>query len=166
MNDLKDRLDAIGKDVDDPRRGLPEELFLFVSQLTPMVNVDLLIKNERQQTLLTWRDDGYCRPGWHIPGGIVRFKESLSRRIEQVAALELGASVRYAPQPLALHEIVHPTRAVRSHFISLLYSCTLLSSPDPQRAHHHGAPQVGSWAWHDGCPDDLIPVHDIYRPYF
>lgn len=165
MTALKDRLDALAAGLDDPRRGLPEELFLFVSRLTPLVNVDLLIKNEARQTLLTWRDDGYDRPGWHVPGGIVRYKESLAQRIAQVAAQELGASVSHGAAPLAMHEIVHPTRAVRGHFLSLLYACALTAPLADARRQRHPRPQPGEWAWHDGAPDDLMPVHDIYRPY-
>lgn len=165
MTALKEHLAALAAGIGDPCLGLPEDLFLFVSQLTPMVNVDLLIRNEQGQTLLTWRDDGYCRPGWHIPGGIVRYKESLAQRIEQVAVRELGASVSHVEVPLAIHEIVHPTRAVRGHFLSLLYACTLTSPLAASRRQRHALPQPGEWAWHDVCPDDLIPVHDIYRPF-
>lgn len=165
MSTLAERLAAIGGELDDPHRGLPEELFLFISRLTPLVNVDLLIKDAQGQILLTWRDDGYDGPGWHIPGGIVRYKESLAQRIAQVAHLELGATVSHAAAPLALHEIVHPTRPARGHFISLLYPCTLTSALDSDRAHRGGVPQAGAWAWFASCPDDLIPVHDIYRSY-
>ncbi len=43
--------------VENPTTGLPEDVFLFVSRITPLVNVDLLIKNELNHTLLTWRDE-------------------------------------------------------------------------------------------------------------
>ena len=54
----------------DAAIGLPEELFLYVSSITPLVNVDLLIKDDRGRALLTWRDDSYYGPDWHVPGGI------------------------------------------------------------------------------------------------
>ena len=45
----------------DPRAGgLPDELFLFVSRITPLVNVDLLIQDDRRHTLFTWRSDETC----------------------------------------------------------------------------------------------------------
>jgi colanic acid biosynthesis protein WcaH len=50
---IKQAIDTIDSLIGDPRRGLPEDLFLFASRITPMVNVDLLIKNERSQALLT-----------------------------------------------------------------------------------------------------------------
>ena len=60
----------------DPNGGLPEELFLFVSRLVPMVNVDLFISDDQGRVLLTWRDDEIFGAGWHIPGGMIRYKET------------------------------------------------------------------------------------------
>ena len=42
-----------------------------------------LVRNFKKEILLTWRG-GYYSPGWHIPGGIVRLRESLYDRIELV----------------------------------------------------------------------------------
>ena len=151
--------------VEDPRGGLPQEVFFLVSRLTPLVNVDLLIRNGRGQILLTWRADEFYGPGWHIPGGIVRFKESFARRIEVVARTELGASVRFDPDPLTVKVITHPTRDVRGHFVSLLYRCELLTSPDRNLECACGAPANGQWRWHDRCPEDLIRAQEVYRPH-
>jgi colanic acid biosynthesis protein WcaH len=127
--------------------------------------VDLLIKNEQKHTLLTWRDDGYYPPGWHIPGGIVRYKETISDRINAVAASELGAAIKFKKDPLAINEVIHPSRRVRGHFISLLYECTLISSLDKNLRYEKGIPKPGEWAWHDKCPNDIIPVHEMYRKF-
>ena len=90
-------IDALENLVVDSRQGLPEDLFLFVTRLTPMINVDLLIRDGEGRTLLTWRDDGYdYSPGWHIPGGIIRYKECRGERVQAVAQKELGTSVRSA----------------------------------------------------------------------
>ena len=59
----------------NPTKGLSEETFLLISQLTPMVNVELLIQDKNKGTLLTWRHDKFYGPAWHLPGGIIRFKE-------------------------------------------------------------------------------------------
>jgi colanic acid biosynthesis protein WcaH len=53
----------------NPAAGSPYELFLFISRLVPMVNVDLLIYDEEGRILLTWRDEEIHGVGWHIPGG-------------------------------------------------------------------------------------------------
>lgn len=145
------------------RQGLPLEIFHLVSSLTPMINVDLLIRNERGQTLLTWRSDEFYGPGWHVPGGIIRFKESAAQRIAAVATGELGCSVEAASAPLLMREITHPHRDIRGHFISLLYACILTSPPDAALKFCSGMPKNGEWMWHDRSPQDLIPVHEAYR---
>lgn len=163
--DMRQLIDALGALIDNPRQGLPEDVFLFVSRLTPMVNVDLLVKNSENETLLTWRDDAYYGPGWHVPGGIVRFKEPLANRIEIVARKELGTGVTFDPAPLAVNELMATGRDTRGHFISLLYACSLVDRPDPSLAYRSGEPRDGEWAWHAGCPANLIGQHEVYRKF-
>ena len=151
--------------IEDPNKGLHEDVFLLLSRITPLINVDLLIKNKCDQTLLTWRDDGYYPAGWHIPGGIIRYKETAAARISAVAVGELGATVEYLPTPLALNEIIHPSRKNRGHFISLLYSCFLTSPLNENIKFCGGVPTPGEWAWHDECPENIISVHEIYRKF-
>jgi len=159
---LGERLHALAGNA---RQGLPAPVFRLISSLTPLVNVDLLIRDDAGRTLLTWRADEFYGPGWHIPGGIVRFKESTASRIAAVAASELGCAVDTNPAPLALREITNPQRDVRGHFISLLFACRLASPPDPILKFGAGEPKNGEWMWHDRCPDRLIQVHQAYRPW-
>jgi ADP-ribose pyrophosphatase YjhB (NUDIX family) len=151
----------------DPRTGLPEDLFLFISRMTPLVNVDLLIQDDRRRTLLTWRSDEHHGAGWHVPGGIIRFQETAHHRIREVARLELGASIEFEPSPISVMESIspHQQKPDRSHFISLLYRCRLSSPLDPrlQAATHPPAP--GNWQWHAGSPPDLLAVHQMYRQF-
>jgi colanic acid biosynthesis protein WcaH len=162
---IKKIIDSLEFSIRDPSEGLSEDVFLLVSRITPLINVDLLIKNEQNYILLTWRDDGYYPPSWHVPGGIIRYKETISARINAVAASELGAAVRFKKGPLAINEVIHPSRKNRGHFISLLYECTLVSSLDENLMHKNGVPKAGEWSWHNKCPKDIIPVHDMYREF-
>lgn len=158
-------IDKLESHIENPLQGLPHDVFRFVTRLTPMINVDLLVKNAKNETLLTWRDDEFYGPGWHVPGGIVRFKEAVAARIGAVAASELGASVKFVNEPLALNEVMNATRDTRGHFISLLYDCVLISPPDPALAYKEGPVKHGQWAWHANCPDNLIKVHEMYRKF-
>jgi ADP-ribose pyrophosphatase YjhB (NUDIX family) len=150
----------------DSRQGLPLELFYFVSRLTPLVNVDLLIRNDRGEILLTWREDQFYK-GWHIPGGIIRFKETAAERIKAVGMSELGAAVEADPAPCEVHEKQNCQRDVRGHFISLLYTTRLISDLDHSRVCTDLAhPRNGQWAWHGPCPELLLPNHASYRHLF
>ncbi len=152
--------------VGNARDGLNKPLFLFISQLVPMVNVDLLIKNARGQTLLTWREDEFYGPGWHVPGGIIRFKELAETRIQKTAQAELGVSVIAAPNPVCVKEVMAKNRDVRGHFVSMLYPCTLVGELNAALAYQPDMPdQQGHWQWHDGCPENMIPQHHMYSAY-
>lgn len=163
--EIKKTIESLESTIENPSEGLPEDIFLFVSRITPIINVDLLIKNGQNHTLLTWRDDGYYPAGWHIPGGIVRYRETISKRINAVAATELAAKVKFKKSPLAINEVIHPSRRVRGHFISLLYECALISSLDKNLRYEKGTPKRGEWMWHSRCPDNIIPVHLMYRKF-
>lgn len=162
--DLHEHIAAIEAAVADPRQGLPDAVFALLTRLTPMANVDLLIRNDRRETLLTWRDDGLYR-GWHIPGGIIRYKERMAARVAAVARLELGAAVTIKGEPIAVNEVIHLERVVRGHFIAFLFECELDGRLDERLAYAGGAPVHGQWAWHGACPPDLIASHEMYRRF-
>lgn len=148
-----------------PHRGLPEPVFLLVSRLTPLVNVDLLIKDAMGRTLLTWRDDIYHGAGWHIPGGIIRSKETIRERIAAVARLELGCKVVFDSCPSAVNEYIVKTRPERGHFISFLYRCTLATQPARRLKYQEGTPRAGMYQFFRRAPKDLLKVHHLYRKY-
>jgi len=161
---LLQALKTIESRVKDPRYGLPEDIFLFVSRVTPLVNVDLLIKDTQGRTLLTWRDD-FCGRGWHIPGGIVRVRESLITRVKLVAITEMGAGVDVDPVPLMFNEIIHRRRVNRVHHIAFLFSCRLRKPPAEPLRCTSGKPKPNQWKWHDRAPRNLVTVQRVYKSF-
>ena len=152
-----------------PEDGLGKELFLQVSSLVPIVNVDLLVYNEKGQFLLTWRDDPHCGTGWHIPGGCIRFKETCAARINKVAELELGIKhILFEKEPIKVFEIInHEHRDIenqneRGHFITLVYKCFAPKgyTIDNQK---HNKDKVGYMKWFDHLPDDLLSIQSCYK---
>jgi ADP-ribose pyrophosphatase YjhB (NUDIX family) len=161
---ISEAITFLDHQVTNPTDGLPEELFLYISKTTPLINVDLLIKDEHGRTLLSWRDERYTGIGWHVPGGIIRFKETLVTRINKVAETEIGADVSFDPIPIAINEIIHPNQEIRGHFISLLYKCFLNGSFVPQNK-GLSKNENGYIFWHDSCPSQLFKFHEIYREF-
>lgn len=161
--DTNEAIKFLDKHIPNPSLGLPKEVFLFISRLTPMVNVDLLIKDEKGRILLSWRDDTFHEPGWHVPGGVVRFKEKLEKRIQKVAKTEIGTVVKFDPIPLAVNQIICDYNT-RGHFISLLYKCFLSSKFIPKNKGLKKSDN-GYLMWHDFSPIKLIKVHEMYRNY-
>jgi ADP-ribose pyrophosphatase YjhB (NUDIX family) len=162
---LSQLLDDAIELIPNAQTGLPEDLFYFVSQLTPLINVDLLIKNQQGQTLLTWRDDRFHGPAWHIPGGIIRFKEKIEDRILKVAQTELGCKVRFRAEPINVRSMINTERDIRGHFISLLFLCEIDGLLDPLKQSASSTPIAGQWAWHDSAPPNMIKVHEVFRKF-
>lgn len=151
--------------IGDPRGGLPEDIFHLVSRIAPLVNVDLLIQDDAGRTLLTWRDDEHFGAGWHVPGGIIRFKEAAAARVRACAREELGVDVDFDPAPILVLETIREERE-RGHFISLLYRCCPLTPLDERLRAMSDPPHRGEWMWHERCPSNLLAVHAPYAPYF
>jgi len=158
---------AIGvleKEIPNPSNGLTDEIFYYISKTTPLVNVDLLIKDENDRTLLSWRNDRFTGSGWHVPGGIIRFKETMEDRVRKVAVTEIGTLVEFDPEPLAVNQIITKEHEIRSHFISILYKC-FLSKHTILKNNGLCINDPGYLKWHIKCPDDLLKYHEIYIDY-
>lgn len=155
----------------EPERGLGQELFLFASTMMPVVNVDLLVVNERGEFLLSWRDDSHCGRGWHIPGGCVRLNETLAQRVEKTARNELGITVEHDSTPAWVFEIFSneprdniADQRERSHFISLVFACR---PKEPVKTGGEAeAPRPGELRWFSQLPPDLLAVQDCYREHW
>lgn len=149
--------------------GLDTDIFHFVSSLTPIVNVDLLVYNHQGQFLLTWRDDPHCGKGWHVPGGCIRLHEKAEHRVREVARKELGMqSLTVESDPIKVFEIEItgerdiPNLDERSHFITLVYRCHV---SDSYIIDNHGLSEndAGFIKWFDRLPDDFLKIQDKYR---
>lgn len=136
----------------DASRGLPEEIFELASSIVPMINVDLFCRDSKGRILMIWREDPICGCGWHIPGGIIRFKETAEERIQKTAKNELGVSVQHEAEPMEINQFILP-QDVRGHFISLLYRCFLPADfPDYPEADPQKSCRAGEIRWHSVCP--------------
>lgn len=153
----------------NPSKGLGEDLFLLISSLVPITNVDLLVYNEKGQFLLTRRDDPHCGMGWHVPGGCVRFKETFDERIKKVASNELGLrTLTYDKSPIRVFEIFFneyrniDNQDERAHFITLVFKCFAPADYVPDNAGRSES-DPGFIKWFDKLPSDLLPIQNCYK---
>lgn len=123
------KLISLLKKIDNPHAGFQKELFLPLIKLMPIPACELAIVNKKKQILLTWRDDAFWR-GWHIPGGLMRFRETFEERIQAVAQFELGIHIdKYRFLTASNH-----VDDARAHAVSLLFLC-----------HTADKPKTGKW---------------------
>ena len=148
-----------------PQLSLPDEIFYFLGRKTPLLNVDLLVKDKNNRVLLSWRDDEYSGTGWHIPGGIIRYKENIKNRVDEVSRLELKGEVICDSDPIAINEIIAKNQRDRAHFISMLFNCSM--NDDYKINNGNLLPNdPGFLKWFQECPEDLISWHEIYASFF
>lgn len=166
--DKKSLIFGLERAIPDASIGLGNDLFLAISRLTPLVNVDLLVQKSFSgtlHTLLSWRSDEFY-VGWHFPGGVLRFKEKLEYRVKKVAEQELSSYVTSIEGPLEINETMHPLRDVRGHFLSLLYSVELGRHPKIGTCDTNEEIEPGTLRWFLQAPNDLLKQHKIYEGYF
>jgi len=128
------------KKIENPQLGLPQSVFDALVKVVPFVSCELIIVN-KEGILLTWREDKWWK-GWHFPGGLMRYKESFEKRIQQTAFLELGIQIKKYEFLFPINYLNSP----RNHGISLIYLCTTDMIPNDGR-------------FFKKMPKDIIPEH-------
>ena len=165
QTELEQAISIIRDSVNDPEEGLPEEVFLMASGLVPLVNTDLLVRDNSGRILLAWRNDRWWGSGWHVPGGIIRLNETFEERIQQTAINELHTNVQYSESPLEIRPIIDKRFKERSHHITFVYECKV---PDDYVIDNGilSINDTGFLAWHERYPDNMLKCHEFYSKYF
>ena len=165
--DVNNAIELLRKSEIQSEKGLPENLFLLVSALVPLPNIDMLIVNEKGQILLTRRNDEFFQKSWHIPGGCMRYGETMENRIHETAKRELGTDVSFDAEPIAIrdvirgHNIQQKYKRERGHNIAVLYRCYL---PKGYQINNGNKVETedGFIKWFDKLPDDFMKIQHVY----
>ena len=167
---MKKLIEKIESHVKNPSKGLPEDIFYLAGRLTPFINVDLLVQDDLGRTLLSWRDESLfennLRSAWHIPGGIIRLRETISERLHKVAMNEMrGKLISFSKEPLKVGQFIDHYTKNRSHHIGLLYKCKLENNYEIDNKNLNFG-DSGFLEWHSSPPDDFHSHQLVYKGYF
>ena len=167
---MKKLIEQIEAHVKNPSKGLPEDIFYLAGRLTPFINVDLLVQDDLGRTLLSWRDESLFEnnlsSAWHIPGGIIRLRETISERLHKVAMNEMGGKlISFSKDPLTVGQHIDYHTKNRSHHIGLLYKCKLEDNYEIDNKNLNFG-DSGFLEWHSSAPDNLHGNQLIYKDYF
>lgn len=146
---------------------LKKQDFLNVIAKTPLVSIDLIIKNHIGQILLGKRSNPPAQNYWFVPGGRIRKNETFDQAFTRLTLQELGQSFSLkessflSPYQHFYEESVFD-ESISTHYVVLAYQLTvnedLLNLPFEQ--HHH-------YQWfhiNDLLKDEL--VHPFTKDYF
>lgn len=68
---------------------VPYPVFLAICKSIPIIAIDVAIMPNPKHILLTYRNDDFYK-GWHIPGSILRYHDSIEKAQKRVTSGELG----------------------------------------------------------------------------
>ena len=104
---------------------------LFIIEQTPLVAIDLIIKNSNGEFLLGLRKKNPARNKWFVPGGCIKKDESLSKAFGRITEAEIGRSLdRENATFLGVFEHKYNTNyqnteGITTHYIVLAYEILL-----------------------------------------
>jgi colanic acid biosynthesis protein WcaH len=147
---------------------LPVETFRTVVASTPLVSIDLLVRDGQGRYLVGQRRNPPARDSWFVPGGRIRKNERLAVALRRLCEEELGSGTRLGPAVFhGAYEHFYDTNFAAdanasTHYVVLAYEMALEAAtaelPDAQ----HGA-----YRWM--MPAELLAdpeVHAYTKAYF
>jgi len=73
---------------------LSESIFKTVISSTPLISIDLVIKNSKSQFLLGCRNNKPAQGYWFVPGGRILKDENIEQAFSRLVLNEVGMQVR------------------------------------------------------------------------
>ena len=120
--------------------------FLEIVNKTPLVAIDLIIRNSNDEVLIGLRKNEPARNTWYVPGGIIRKNEKLAEAFEQICLDEIYISLSIDNAKLLgifehfydLNFALEP--GISTHYIVLAYEITIseidIELPKDQHSHY------------------------------
>lgn len=124
---------------------LDSEAFRQVVASTPLVSIDLVVRNTKGELLLGKRLNRPAQGYWFVPGGRVLKDESLDAAFQRLAEVELGCQLqRKSARLLGVYEHFYDDSVFgddpSTHYVALAYCvCTDLDLgqlPTPQHGEY------------------------------
>jgi len=151
----------------DPKR-VKDRNFLNVVASTPLVSIDLIVRNEEGHVLLGKRTNRPAKGYWFVPGGRIRKNERIVDTFERISESELGLRFELKNANfLGVYEHLYDDNFfgeedIGTHYVVLAYECRLDSGAQILLDAQHSDVR---W-WDVGDLLDSDSVHVNTKAYF
>jgi colanic acid biosynthesis protein WcaH len=153
---------------EQPTTRLSRDDFARVVRHTPLVSIDLIVRNERSEVLVGLRTNEPAKGFWFVPGGRIAKGERIVHAFARLTEQELGQAMQLeAARFLGVYEHLYETNFAMeegfgTHYVVLGYEIALqaplVNLPDEQ---HSG------YRWMD--PRDILAAEEVHlntKAYF
>jgi colanic acid biosynthesis protein WcaH len=147
---------------------IPEETFIDVINATPLVSIDLVIRNCMGSALLGKRVNRPAQGSWFVPGGRIRKNEKIEDAIVRISEVELGFRIPLSEAKwLGAYDHLYPDNflgqaQVSTHYVVLAYEYRM---EDDSGLTHDCQHEKLKW-WHVDSLLDHEQVHGNTKAYF
>jgi len=144
---------------------LNDENFLKIIDSTPLVSIDLIVRDQEGRILMGRRTNEPARGSWFVPGGRIRKGEDLDSALARIGKAELGVNItRKEGRFVGIFDHLYETNyanveGVHTQYVVIAYEYYL----DLNR---EGLPldQHSEWKW--ACESQGHEIHKYSAAYF
>ena len=147
---------------------LTNQEFMEVIERTPLVSIDLVVRDAEGRILLGFRKNEPAKGTWFVPGGRIRKDETRDAAFERISFAELGTQCTRAQSRLLRdYEHIYETNfmgqpGIGTHYVVLAYQLDVADLPDLHPTDQHSA-----WEWFSRAEaSQTDSVHKNVLPYF
>ncbi len=145
---------------------MTDEQFLHIISATPLVSIDLILRDETGRVLLGHRLNRPAKGSWFVPGGRIRKNERVAEALQRISQRELGIAIGNAKLVGVFDHLYDDNFLsapdVATHYVVLGYSGELHSQLRLKHDDQHAA--LRWWPVEEllSSPD----VHENTKAYF
>ncbi len=151
-----------------PSLWLSPEEFLWIVARTPLVAIDLIVRDDTGRVLLGMRRNPPAQGTWYVPGGRILKDEPLDEAFRRITRAELGVEVERSRAVFrGVYEHFHPDNfagqpGITTHYVVLAYELPPGMVPERLPSEQHTA-----YRWWT-VPELLAhpQVHPYTKAYF
>lgn len=140
--------------------------FLRIVAATPLVSIDLILRNARDEILLGRRTNRPAQGRWFVPGGRIRKDERVPEALRRISRREVGLELREA-KLLGVFDHLYPDNFAGAPGISTHYVVLGMEARWPEDVAPIADAQHEALKWWG--EDELLAspdVHENTKAYF
>lgn len=147
---------------------IPPETFRIIVRNTPLVSIDLIVRNREGNVLLGFRRNRPAQGCWFVPGGRIAKNERREEAIRRISETELGLRFSLGDARLfGVYDHIYPDNALGdpafgTHYVVVAYEVNLPAGQEPRTDGQHDG-----FKWMS--PSEILAsseVHSNTRAYF